>query len=129
MFGSGVSLETQCRSGSMRSQRAWRIGVSVGGVSGVRAVAALPGLSGTTGSTVALQAQLLKQRAQLADWESCVSAKTPEGKAHIEALSRELAATQSQIRKIEAAASLQGPSLVTAQRVPAPGHGGLDVWA
>ena len=83
--------------------------------------------SSSTGSAVALQAQLLKQRAQLADWECCVSSKTPEGKAHIAALSRELAATQSQIRKIEAAAPA-GTS-VAVRTVQASHRGALDVWA
>lgn len=107
----------------------WRIDVSVGDVSGLRAAVAPLQPSATSGSTVALRAQLLKQRAQLADWECCVSAKTPEGKAHIAALSRELAATQSQMKKVEAAARPQGPSVVTAQRVPVPRRGGVDVWA
>jgi len=103
--------------------------MSVAAVSGVGVAVTGPVRSpDSTGSTVALQAQLLRQRAQLADWESCVSAKTPEGKAHIATISRELADTQSQIRKIEAVGRPPATSLA-ASASRAATRGTLDVWA
>jgi len=46
-----------------------------------------------------LEAQMRTCRAQLADWVTCPSAKTPEGKAKIEQISSKLDSIKDQIKK------------------------------
>jgi hypothetical protein len=48
-----------------------------------------------------LDAQVRTYRAQLADWVTCPSAKTPGGKAKIEQISAKLVAVEGQIEKAD----------------------------
>jgi hypothetical protein len=74
--------------------------------------------SAVSGSTAALQGQIKRDQLDLNDWVSCVSAKTPKGKAEIQKISGEISAAKERIAKIQASA----PAM--------PHHGGLvDVWA
>jgi hypothetical protein len=74
-----------------------------------------------------LDAQLRTYRAQLADWVTCPSAKTPEGKAKIEQISAKLNSVKSEIKKSDGTS----PSATTApQTMPndstRPADGGGD---
>jgi hypothetical protein len=55
-------------------------------------------LFGAGQSTAGLEAQLAKYQVQLADWVSCPSCKTPEGKAKIQELSNKVSDTQQRIK-------------------------------
>lgn len=48
-----------------------------------------------------LDADLAKCQSQLSDWVHCVSAKTPEGKAKIEAISTQIDAIKEKMRQAE----------------------------
>jgi hypothetical protein len=50
-------------------------------------------------ATPNLDAQVRTYRAQLADWVTCPSAKTPQGKEKIEQISAKLEAVKNQIKK------------------------------
>ncbi len=84
-------------------------------------------------SGVALQAEVQRVQTQLADWQSCVSAKTPEGKAHIADLSRKLAAAKAQIARIEASSPAHKTVVVPANSsttaAQSSHRGSIDVWA
>lgn len=62
-------------------------------------------ISGAGGymSRVALRAELTRYQKQLSDSINCSSAKTLEGKAHIQELSGKISVDQRHIRQIEAA--------------------------
>jgi hypothetical protein len=51
-----------------------------------------------------LDAQVRTYRAQLADWITCPSAKTPQGKAKIEQISAKLDSVKQQIKKTDGSA-------------------------
>ena len=57
-----------------------------------------PGLFGAGKSTAALEAQLAQYQIKLADWISCPSCSTPEGKAKIQELSNKVSDTQQRIK-------------------------------
>lgn len=111
---------------------------SVIGASG----SALPASPGS-GSTAALEGQIARDQVNLADWASCVSAKTPKGKAQIAAISARISAAKARIRKIEdaqRAASIKAGAPRSSDSVQAPSgssnanrthwvRGQLDVWA
>ena len=63
-----------------------------------------------TRPTPNLDAQLRTYRAQLADWVTCPSAKTPQGKAKIEQISAKLASVENEIKKKSDPASSSGPN-------------------
>ena len=104
-----------------------------------------PAPRSTAGSAAALQAEVRRVQSQLADWASCVSAKTPEGKAHIADLSRKLDAAEAQMAKAVAStastsavtpahampstAALTSPYATSSTPADRPGHRTLDVWA
>lgn len=67
-------------------------------------------------ATANLDAQLRTCRAQLADWVTCPSAKTPQGKEKIEQISARLESVKNQIKKSDGTS----PSAMTDQ-LPAPG--------
>jgi len=71
-------------------------------------------------SAAALQSQISREKIQLNDWVTCVSASTPKGKAEIQSISSQISAAQEHIRSIQAS-----QSAATA----ATGAGSLDVWA
>lgn len=61
-----------------------------------------PGQFGTGKSGIVLAAQLARYQVQLADWVSCPSCKTPEGKAKIRELSDKVRETQQRIDTADA---------------------------
>ncbi|MDT8999610.1 hypothetical protein RQP53_10070 [Paucibacter sp. APW11] len=71
-------------------------------MSSVTSVSAAGAMS--TGSVpVSLDAERAKCEIQLADWSHCGSAKTPEGKAKIDALSEQLATIKARMQRAQAA--------------------------
>jgi hypothetical protein len=62
------------------------------------------------GSTAALQGQILRDQCLLADWTSCVSAKTSQGQAQIQAISARLSAARARMARIEAAQATTVPT-------------------
>jgi hypothetical protein len=111
-------------------------------------------VSAVSGSAAALQGQIKRDQLDLDDWVTCVSAKTPKGKAEIQKISGEINAAKEKIARIEAnapssptlapsssataaaatpAKSASGASGTTPSDSGAQGvrdHGGLiDVWA
>ena len=50
--------------------------------------------------TAALNGQIRRDQIQLNDWVTCVSAKTPKGKAQIQSLSARISAAKEQIAKV-----------------------------
>jgi hypothetical protein len=79
-------------------------------------------VSAIAGSTGQLQGQIQRDQLDLNDWVTCVSAKTPKGKAEIQKISGEISSAKEQIARIEANK--------TGSPTKASGHGGLvDVWA
>jgi hypothetical protein len=111
-------------------------------------------VSAVSGSIAGLQGEIQRDRVDLNDWVTCVSATTPKGKAEIQKFSGEIGSAKKQIATIEAnkpraptaapnsittavasattspasqAASATAASLSSAPAVR--GHGGLiDVW-
>ena len=57
-----------------------------------------------------LEAQMRTCRAQLADWVTCPSAKTPEGKAKIEQISSKLDSIKNQIKQSGVSSSSAEPA-------------------
>jgi hypothetical protein len=53
-------------------------------------------------STAALNGQIRRDQIQLNDWVTCVSAKTPKGKAEIQSLSASISAAKEQITRVRA---------------------------
>lgn len=72
-----------------------------------------PSLFGPGQSTAGLETQLAKYQVQLADWVSCPSCKTPEGKAKIQELSNKVSDTQQRIK----AAATPPQNIQSAMRV------------
>lgn len=58
-------------------------------------------LSSVPGSAGALQGQIKREQSELNDWATCVSAKTPKGKAEIQKISGEINAAKEQVARIE----------------------------
>jgi len=69
------------------------------------------GTIGAASSTVTLEAQLDKLQIQLADWVSCPSGKTPEGKAKIKEISDKVSALE---QVMKSRASIQQSNYPTA---------------
>jgi len=67
-----------------------------------------------------LEAQMRTCRAQLADWVTCPSAKTPEGKAKIEQITAKLDSIKDQIKKSDGTAPA-----ASGRRVEVSGASGL----
>ncbi len=59
-------------------------------------------VSAVSGSTAALQGQIKRDQLDLNDWVTCVSAKTPKGKAEIQKISGEISSAKERIARIEA---------------------------
>jgi hypothetical protein len=74
----------------------------------------------TPGSVAALQGEIRRDRSQLNDWVTCVSATTPKGQAEIQSLSSKISAAKSHIAHIEATSATPQAS--------SPG-GRIDTWA
>jgi hypothetical protein len=66
-------------------------------------------VSAVSGSAAALQGEIKRAQSDLDDWVTCVSAKTPKGKAEIQKISGEISAAKERIARIEA----NGPGAAT----------------
>ena len=87
------------------------------------AIGGASGLGSRTTSTAHLAAvndQIRRDKQQLDDWTTCVSAKTTKGQAEIQRLSADLAGAQSRAHRIAASGS-DTPSTSASQSI--------DVWA
>jgi hypothetical protein len=77
----------------------------------------------TTGaSTAGIEAQIVRYKKELSDCVNCASAKTPEGKAAIQAISTKISTAQARIEKITAdkpASQPPTPGTTTANNTPA----------
>jgi hypothetical protein len=62
-------------------------------------------VSTVSGATAALRGQINRDQLDLNDWVTCVSAKTPKGKAEIQKIAGEISAAKEQIGRIEATQS------------------------
>lgn len=82
------------------------------------------------GSRTAVNAQLQRLQRQYADWQHCPSASTPEGKARLEALAGDLAATRAALDNMTGASG-RGLSARLGQAVPVVStpSGRLDLYA
>ena len=65
----------------------------------------------TGASTAGLESQLDKCKTQLADWVSCPSHVTPEGKAKIEEISNKISELEQRIKTTDAARRSNNPTL------------------
>jgi hypothetical protein len=80
-------------------------------------------VSVVSGSAAALQGQIQRDKLDLNDWVTCVSAKTPKGQAEIQKISGDLSGAKDRLARIEATSSPSGAHEMR-------DHGGLvDVWA
>ena len=80
-------------------------------------------VSVVSGSAAALQGQIQRDKLDLNDWVTCVSAKTPKGQAEIQKISGDLSGAKERLARIEATPSPSGAHEVR-------NHGGLiDAWA
>ena len=84
--------------------------------------ASIPGLK-AGGSRTALDGEVAQCQRQLADLVTCPSAKTPEGKAAMQALSDKITAARAAINN-------SPPRAATLEAVPSPTAARLvDAWA
>ena len=60
-------------------------------------------------NVAALNGQIRRDKQQLDDWTSCVSAKTTKGQAEIQRLSGEISAARDQVLRAQAAQNTQPP--------------------
>jgi len=93
-------------------------------------------VSAVSGSTAALQGVINRDQLDLNDWVTCVSAKTPKGKAEIQKLSGAIGSAKEQIVRIEATQTSTSTNAAASARTASPSNshevanrGGLiDVW-
>jgi len=71
---------------------------------------ASPGPAGVDKSTAGLEARLDQYKIKLADWVSCPSCKTPEGKAKISEISDKISEIRTRIDAITASKSNTQPA-------------------
>jgi hypothetical protein len=100
--------------------RTGRNSLMIGAVGSRSTVAAAPGASPPGTRTPSLDAELNTVRAQLEDWVTCPSAKTPEGKAKIKEVTAKFDSIKAQIAK-EAKATDATAVAATAAVPPRPG--------
>ena len=81
-------------------------------------------------SSTALNSQPQRLQRQYADWQHCPSASTPEGKARVEALASDLAATRAALDNMTGA-SARGLPARWAQAAPVASTpaGRIDLYA
>jgi hypothetical protein len=90
-----------------------------------------PNLARVGQSSAILEMQLARYQAQLADWMSCPSCNTPEGKAKIRELSDKVSETKQRIDVADtqnqgrAPAVSAGSKVLAAQTLNVVGSGGL----
>lgn len=76
--------------------------------------------SGSGASTAVLEAQHANLQRQLADWECCSSAKTPEGKAKIKELSDRSRTVEARLAEVNASQQVRQPVSISAVNLPSP---------
>jgi hypothetical protein len=79
---------------------------------------AINSAAGTASSTTGLAAQYARLQRQLADWECCSSAKTPEGKAKIKEISDKVKVVETRLVETQTANSDQRPVLPLTRSAP-----------
>jgi len=83
----------------------------------------------------ALQGRIQQARAQLNDWTTCVSAKTPKGQAEIQKFAGEISADKSKIARAQQSQANTPAAVTPDTRTHGPSEisdrrGGLvDLWA
>jgi hypothetical protein len=93
-----------------------------------------PTVSGS-GDVGALEGRIQQARAQLTDWSSCVSAKTPKGQAEIQKFSGEISADKQKIAHLQQSQSNSSAAPAADRHTPAPTEGNdrrgvlVDLWA
>lgn len=94
---------------------------------------ASPSYGGGAPSATSLQAQLERFQKQLSDCVNCASAKTPQGKADIQAISARISQIEQLIAQAQNRPGSQAappPDATSAASSPTTGYGGLiDVFA
>ena len=87
-------------------------------------------MTGSSQSIAALQGEIRRDRSQLNDWVTCVSATTPKGKEEIQSLSARISAAKGQIARITATAPPEtSPAVRSLQDNRQPATGRIDTWA
>lgn len=79
-------------------------------------------VSAVSGSTAALQGQIKRDQLDLNDWVTCVSAKTPKGKAEIQKISGEISSAKERLARVaasEAASATTASGATSASGAPA----------
>jgi hypothetical protein len=95
--------------------------MSFGPISSATNRAYLPGSSGASKAGVAsANDQIRRDKQQLDDWTTCVSAKTTKGQAEIQRLSAELGGAESRAHRLATSQS-KDPSSTSSHSI--------DVWA
>ena len=84
--------------------------------------------SGGAPSAASLQAQLQRYQKQLSDCVNCASAKTPQGKADIEAISARISQVQQRIAQAENSCG-NSPNASQPTAAPPASAGLIDVYA
>jgi hypothetical protein len=75
-------------------------------------------------SAAALQAQISAERIALNNWDTGVSATTPQAKAEVQSISNQISAAGAQIQRLQASQSLARAASAAPAAVPA-----VDAWA
>jgi len=92
-------------------------------VSSVSNSAAQPVNPGGASVVAALNGQIRRDKMQLDDWTTCVSAKTAKGQAEIQRLSGQISAEREQVTRAEASA---GPTVAKGVTAAAPASSSAD---
>jgi len=90
-------------------------------------------MAGRAGSMNYLEAHLRQTKAQLGDWCTCPSRKTPEGQAKIRQLESTAASIATELKRAETESAQAGVSAVAVTRSSDPADPGklrhIDVYA
>lgn len=82
------------------------------------------------GKAAGLEYQLSRYQKQLSECVNCASAKTPQGKADIEAISGKISSLRLRIDEVVSGITTRPPESASAAAAAPPGVGGkIDVFA
>ncbi|MEB0136213.1 hypothetical protein QN362_12800 [Actimicrobium sp. CCC2.4] len=76
-----------------------------------------------------LEYQLSRYQKQLSECVNCASAKTPQGKADIEAISGKISSLRLRIDEVASGSAARQPASANAAAAPAGVSGKIDVFA
>lgn len=88
-----------------------------------------PDSAGGKPSAASLQAQLQRFEQQLSDCVNCASAKTPQGKADIQAAAARISQVRERIASIDNATATRPPAAASSPSSPVRQGGLIDVFA